>query len=85
MEAWIEELWIAIAGAEWGTDELLGAVWDLCELVDAGLVSKDRLDESIEQRFIRELHALKKFHHTDPAPAYLKYHKSSKEYEPAIA
>ena len=55
MDAWIEELWRAVETAEWGTDDLIDAVWDLCCVADCGLVSGGELDRRLQDRCNAEL------------------------------
>ncbi len=55
MTAWIDELFDAIHNAEWGTADILGAVWDLCYLVDCGVVDGPALDAALCSRCEKEL------------------------------
>lgn len=55
MERWINNLWQALNRAEWGTEELLGATEDLCNLADCGLVDGKVLDKALDGRCMAEL------------------------------
>jgi hypothetical protein len=56
MQEWIEHLWHEIDEAEWGTDHLIGAVDDLLDLADAGMIERKRLYETLDRRYERDLH-----------------------------
>ncbi len=60
LNLWIEELFDAIRIAEWGTADILGAVWDLCYLVDCGLVDGPTLDAALRSRCEQELLRVRK-------------------------
>jgi len=58
MDVWIEELWQQLESAEWGTEDLLGAVWDLSCLASCNLILGDALDCALQKRFAVELVAI---------------------------
>ncbi len=60
MESWIKELWEQVRTADWGTKDLLDAVWDLCGVAETGLITGTELDRRLNERVTLELTALTK-------------------------
>jgi len=60
MDVWIAELWHQIETADWGTENLIGAIWDLCCLADCGLVLGTEIDRRLRDRCSLELVSLAK-------------------------
>lgn len=60
MNAWIDSLWCDLEDGKWGTETTIGATWDLCGLVDCGLVDGAELDKRLEARVNRELLRVRK-------------------------
>ena len=58
MDEWIESLFKDVETAGFGTEQLIGAVWDLLNLANCGLVSRSALNERLDQRRQRDLESL---------------------------
>ena len=55
MDDWIRSLWEELATSPLGSVQLLGAVWDLACLADAGLVDLQAFDAALENLEDRDL------------------------------
>jgi hypothetical protein len=69
MDAWIKSLWEESWNADWGTTQLIDAVWDLTNLADCGLVKHSEIDALLEKRLADGFNP---FHKTQTTEHYPK-------------
>lgn len=62
MNQWIAELWRAVGREEWGTVGIIGAVQDLCDLADCGIIEDKAIDEALRMRVNAEFSKLIKYY-----------------------